>query len=95
MNNTAGGSTTGSTMPHASQATVDAYAYLARVHSIVVETLPAVRRKVMMIDMVSQSTGSESMPGNVSLEIADMITMLQAMETRISDAAHGEAASAQ
>ena len=71
----------------ATQATHDAYAHLARVHAIVVETLPTVRRQCMAIDFASQSTGSESMPGNVSLAIADMMSTLEAMKARV-DGAH-------
>ena len=69
------------------QASLDAYAHNARVHAIVVETLPTVRRQCMAIDFASQSTGSESMPGNVSLAIADMMSTLEAMKARV-DGAH-------
>ena len=69
------------------QASLDAYAHNARVHAIVVETLPTVRRQCMEIDFASQSTGSESMPGNVALAIADMLSTLEAMKARV-DGAH-------
>ena len=71
----------------ASQATRDAHAYNARVRAIVVETLPAIRYQCIGLDSDSQSTGSDSMPGNVRMAIDDMITTLEAMKARI-DGAH-------
>ena len=69
------------------QASLDAYAHNARVRTIVVETLPTLRRQCMGIDFDSQSTGSDSMPGNVALAIADMLSTLEAMKARV-DGAH-------
>ena len=69
------------------QATHDAYAHNARVRAIVVETLPTIARQLRLIDFVSRSTGSDSMPGNVALAIADMLSTLEAMKARV-DGAH-------
>ena len=41
----------------------------------------------MEIDIASQSTGSESMPGNVSLAIDGMLSTLHTMKARV-DGAH-------
>ena len=69
------------------QATHDAYAHNARVRAIVVETLPTIARQFEDIDFSSRSTGSDSMPGNVALAIADMLSTLEAMKARV-DTAH-------
>ena len=69
------------------QATHDAYAHNARVRAIVVETLPAIAHQLSLIDFSSRSTGSDSMPGNVELAIADVLSTLEAMTARV-DAAH-------
>ena len=65
----------------------DAYAHNARVRAIVIETLPVIRRQCMLLDFSSQFTGSNSMPGNVSLDIEDMLSTLEAMKARV-DGAH-------
>ena len=70
----------------ANQATRDAYALNARVRTIVVETLPTIARQLRMIDFASRSTGSDSMPGNVALAIADMLSTLEAMKARVDGA---------
>ena len=71
----------------ASQAARDAYTYNARVRAIVVENLRTIRYQCIGLDSDSQSTGSDSMPGNVRMAIDDMITTLEAMKARI-DGAH-------
>ena len=71
----------------ASQATRDAYAYNARVRAIVVENLRTIRYQCIGLDSDSQSTGSDSMPGNVRMAIDEMITTLEAMKACI-DGAH-------
>ena len=45
------------------------------------------RYQCIGLDSDSQSTGSDSMPGNVRMAIDDMITTLEAMKARI-DGAH-------
>ena len=57
-------------------ATDDAYAELARVRATVVEALPQLRQKLMDMDMVSRATGSDSMPGNVCMEVQDMAKIM-------------------
>ena len=40
------------------------------------EALPKLRRKLMLMDMVSSSTGSDSMPSNVCMEVQDMAEIM-------------------
>ena len=79
-------STTTTREQAAVQATHDAYAHNARVRAIVVETLPTIARQFEEIDFSSRSTGSDSMPGNVALAIADMLSTLEAMKARVDGA---------
>ena len=53
------------------------------VRAIVVENLRTIRYQCIGLDSDSQSTGSDSMPGNVRMAIDDMITTLEAMKARI------------
>ena len=57
-------------------ATDDAYAELARVRATVVEALPQLQQKLMDMDMVSRATGSDSMHGNVCMEVQDMAKIM-------------------
>ena len=67
----------------ASQATRDAYAYNARIRAIVVETLYTIRCQCIGIDSDSQSTGSDSMPGNVKMAIDEMLSTVETMKARV------------
>jgi hypothetical protein len=60
------------------------YKHLGRVRASVVEVLPQLHRKLMTLDMVSKSTGSESMPGNVSMEIDAIIALLTTVQQVVS-----------
>jgi hypothetical protein len=58
--------------------------HLGSVCASVVEVLPQLHRKLMVLDMVSKSTSSESMPGNVSMEIDDIIALLGIVRQAVS-----------
>jgi hypothetical protein len=68
------------------QDTMDAYECLGRVRAAVVEALPALSFSIKSINVTSTATASESMPGNVRMEVADMISKLQALDARITAA---------
>ena len=64
-------------------ATQEAYARLGRIRDAVVKAMPDIKQNVMLIDMVSRSTGSESMPGNVILEIEQALGLLTALKAAV------------
>ena len=64
-------------------ATQEAYARLGRIREAVVQAMPDIKQKVMLIDMVSKSTGSDSMPGNVTLEIDQALALLTALKAAV------------
>ena len=63
--------------------TQEAYARLGRIRDAVVKTMPDIKQNVMLIDMVSKSTGSDSMPGNVTLQIDTAVALLTALKAAV------------
>ena len=64
-------------------ATQEAYARLGRIRDAVVKTMPDIKQNVMLIDMVSRSTGSDSMPGNVTLQLDTVVAVLTALKAAV------------
>ena len=64
-------------------ATQEAYARLGRIRDAVVKAMPDIKQNVMLIDMVSRSTGSDSMPGNVTLQIDTAVALLTALKAAV------------
>ena len=56
---------------------------LQKVREAVVKAMPDIKRNVMLIDMVSKSTGSDSMPGNVTLQIDQALALLTALKAAV------------
>jgi len=84
QNTTAGGETfsaeeeawiQGGGLPDATQ---EAYARLGRIRDVYRRY-----RNVILIDMVSRSTGSDSMPGNVTLQIDTAVGLLTALKAAV------------
>ena len=65
------------------EATVQAYERLAQVRALVVSALAGLGQKLRRLDMVSKSTGSDSMPGNVEMEINDAVALLTGLRDKI------------
>ena len=66
-------------------ATQEAYARLGRIREAVVKAMPDIKQNVMLIDMVSKSTGSDSMPGNVTLQIDQALALLTALKAAVDE----------
>ena len=58
-----------------------AYERLARARALVARTVFELGQKLHRLDVVSRSTSSDSMPGNVEMEIDDAMALL----TRLRD----------
>ena len=56
---------------------------LQKVREAVVKAMPDIKQNVMLIDMVSRSTGSDSMPGNVTLQIDTAVRLLTALKAAV------------
>ena len=65
------------------EATVQAYERLAQVRALVVSALAGLGQKLRRLDMVSKSTGSDSMPGNVTLQIDTAVALLTALKAAV------------
>ena len=63
--------------------TIGSYARLGRIRDAVVKAMPDIKQNVMLIDMVSRSTGSDSMPGNVTLQIDQALALLTALKAAV------------
>ena len=56
--------------------------------------MPDIKQNVMLIDMVSRRTGSDSMPGNVEMEINDAMALLTGLRDRIRACTEGDGGAA-
>ena len=72
------------------EATVQAYERLAQVRALVVSALAGLGQKLRRLDMVSKSTGSDSMPGNVEMEINDAMALLTGLRDKIRACTEGD-----
>ena len=56
---------------------------LGRIRDEVVKAMPQIKQNVILIDIVSRRTGSDSMPGDVLLQIEQSLALLTALKAAV------------